>query len=121
MSSSSISRAARRCNPSYDARRRTSGIEPRSPKAVHHPTSEGVRSTGVCLASGCQRGQKDAAIFMMRETVPAPLEVTADFVHAIRGELFVEIVPELLDCAAAVDITLTLSHPSIRVGRAERS
>jgi len=58
---------------------------------------------------------------MMRETVPAPLEVTAHFVHAIRGELFVEIVPELEDSNAAVDITLTLSHPPTRVPRAERS
>jgi len=57
----------------------------------------------------------------MWETVSAPLQVPADFVHPFRSELMVEIVPELLDCAAAVDIALTFSHPSIRVGRAERS
>ena len=120
MSSSWTSQAVQRCDRTGSACRVQSGAESRGAKAVHYATSERVRSARVCLPSRCQRGQKNAAIFVMWETIATPLKMPADFGHTFRGELVVEIVPELLNCAAAVDIAVTLSHPSIRVGRAER-
>src|SRR6186713_1546908 len=94
----------------------TSGIQPRGTQGLHHAAAQRFGRAGLALFRRRQRGEKDAGIVVMRETTPTALEMSAYVAHAFGRQFVVEVVPELLDCGAAVDFVIAVSHPSFRVG-----
>src|SRR5688500_1268385 len=83
---------------------------PRALQRGEHAEAQLLRSAPVGLAGGCQRREERLGESLVRQASGAAREMPPDGLHAIVGQLLVEVVPELLDGSRAVDLCCAISH-----------